>query len=186
MAPKPLPAHDVLLQLLSYDPETGILRWKERGSEWFNEGRQTAKHNAAIWNGKNAGAIAGYTSVRGYVFVRVIGVNYLAHRIIWKMMMGDDPDVIDHVDGDKGNNRWLNLRSVTPSENNRNQHIPRDNTSGVIGVCWVKRRSKWAAQIKAEGRSRYIGDFDTFEEAVAARKAAEREHGFHENHGRAA
>jgi hypothetical protein len=76
------------------------------------------------------------------------------------------------------------LRDVSNQENQRNKSRQSRNTSGVTGVHWHKRDKKWIARIKVDKKDLYIGMFDTFEEAVAARKEAEIKYGFHENHGR--
>ena len=186
MAPKPLPAQDVLLQLLSYDPETGKLFWKERGPEWFTDGDRSARSRAQGWNKKNAGKEAFTAVTTGYRYGAIANVNYLAHRVIWKIVTGLEPDQIDHINGDRCDNRWPNLRSVNETTNKRNICTPTHNTSGAIGVSFDKSRGKWEAHLTLGNRKRHIGRFSSFDEAVAARKAAEREHGFHPNHGRAA
>lgn len=187
MAAKALPAQDVLLQLLSYDPETGKLFWKERGPEWFEpSATRSAQHIMALWNSRYAGAVAlNCISANGYREGPILGDYVKAHRVIWKMMTGQDPDQVDHVDGDRANNRWGNLRNVDQSTNQRNARRRDDNSSGVVGVYWYpfqRKTGKWQVVCC----DKHVGMFDTFEEAVAARKAAEREHGFHPNHGRAA
>jgi len=96
------------------------------------------------------------------------------------MVHGRWPTVeIDHIDGDRGNNHPDNLREATRQVNARNCALGKDNTSGAKGVFWSC--GKWRATILKKS----IGRFDTFDEAVVARKAAERLHGFHPNHGRA-
>lgn len=87
MAAKSLPAQDVLLQLLSYDPETGKLLWKERPCGMFRNGKQSVTHNAAIWNSKNAGKEACSKTANGYLETTILSRRVLAHRIIWKIIM---------------------------------------------------------------------------------------------------
>lgn len=146
-------------ELLVYDPETGV------------------------FTRKTGGAVSG-TIYNGYVRLGIDGRNYRAHRVAWLVFHGRWPGALDHIDGDRANNRIANLREVTTTENNRNKKIGRNNTSGVLGV--YKHRNRWRANIKAGGKLLTIGHFASFDEAVAARKAAERQYGFHENHGRAA
>lgn len=186
MAVKPLPAQDVLLQLLSYDPETGKLFWKERGPEWFKDGDRSARSRAQAWNRKNAGKEAFTAITTGYRYGAVANVNYLAHRVIWKLVTGIEPEQVDHINGNRSDNRWLNLRDVTETSNKRNMCLPRHNTSGVIGVSYDRTRKMWEANISLGNRKKSLGRYSTIEAAIAARKAAEREHGFHPNHGRAA
>ena len=126
------------------------------------------------------GQEAGTFCEDGYRYIRVDRKKYLAHRIAWKLLYGEDPEEIDHINGNRSDNRITNLRSVSRLENMRNRKRASHNTSGVTGVCWYKNRSKWRAYISEE----LLGDFDKFEDAVAARKQAEKEYGYHPNHGR--
>ena len=166
-----LPPTDELRRLFFVD-DNGVLRWRVN--------RRRAR----------AGAIAGHIkrSKCGteYWYVRVGGKKYFAHRIVWAMIYGDCPAhlQIDHVRGNGLNNSKENLRLVTHGENSRNQTKPRNNTSGVTGVCWDKTCGRWMAQIRVNGRQRYLGRYDTIEEAVAARKRASEQYSFHKNHGR--
>ena len=185
MAKRPLPSQEVLRQLLSYLMCTGKLFWKERGVEWFTDQRRSAFHQCALWNSRYAGQEAfTATGSDGYLKGTVLGTYYLAQRIIWKLMAGVDPDEIDHKDGQRQNNAWLNLRNVDRDANARNLAIPSRNTTGAMGVYPV--RSRWYASIRFDNKSKHLGVFDTFEEAVTARKAAEVAYGFHPNHGREA
>jgi hypothetical protein len=100
------------------------------------------------------------------------------HRVIWKLHTGNEPGAhLDHIDGDKLNNRIENLREVSAEENARNKPKPKNNRSGFKGVCWEQGRG-WKAYITAGGRQIKIGRFKRLEDAVAARHAAaERLHG---------
>lgn len=84
--------------------------------------------------------------------------------------------MIDHVDGNGLNNRKENLRFATHAQNMRNRRIDKRNTTGVTGVYWNKRKSKWQSLIMINGKRKGLGYFRTFDEAVAARKASENEH----------
>jgi hypothetical protein len=109
----------------------------------------------------------------------------LAHRVAWALHYGEWPsDQIDHVNGDKTDNRLENLRIVTAQGNAKNRSLRSDNTSGHVGVYWVRETKKWSAQIKVDGRQKTIGSFESLEDAVKARKAAEDLNGYHANHGR--
>lgn len=162
-----LPSKEALNDLFYYTPDTGLLIWKKEGSRK-----------------KVLGKEAGTAHSDGY---RAVGINYavyLVHRVIWKMITGEEPDEIDHIDGNRSNNRLVNLRSVGRKENKKNIKKPSNNTSGVIGVCFDASRNKWLAHIKVNQKFINLGYFDTFEAAVAARKAAEVKYNFHPNHGR--
>ena len=112
----------------------------------------------------------------GYWYGRIFYQQVLAHRVAHKIMTGRDPVEIDHVDGNRGNNKWSNLKDGTRSDNLRNVALKRNNTSGHHGVSFSKRQQKWTAYIT-------IGAFDNKEDAVAARKKVEISLGFHGNHG---
>lgn len=164
-------------ELISYDPVSGILRKKSRPRSEF------ASSNAcSSWNFRNAGSAISAADADGYLVAYLDGRQYRAHRLAWLLVHGYWPTVLDHQDGNRKNNSLLNLREVTVSENNRNRGIRSDNTSGFPGV--YRRRNRWQAAIKFDGKMRSLGFFDSIEEAAAARKAADRIYGFHENHGR--
>jgi len=160
-------SQDYLKSILNYNPETGVFTW------------------ARFRGGMLAGAAAGTKHSAGYVSIRIHNAPYFAHRLAFLYMDGSfPPSQVDHIDGNGRNNRWANLRLVTNLENSRNQARHARNTSGVLGVCWRERRRKWLAQIKVRGKIHYLGYFKEFDAAVSARKMAEQQHGFHENHGR--
>jgi hypothetical protein len=182
MSVKQMPDRHLLLDLLIYEPDTGKLFWKPRGVEFFKNVR-----SCRTWNVRYAGKPALWPkNCDGYRSGSLLGVHAKAHRIIWKMMTGEEPDVVDHVNGCRTDNRWANLRSTTWEGNARNVRFSRHNTSGCMGVARGSRAGSWRAYIRGGGEQVHLGTFNTKEEAIAARKAAEREHGFHPNHGRAA
>lgn len=174
---------EIVREFFDYDPETGELTWCERDRKWFQ-----TDHAWNIWNTQNAGKPVGCVDgCGGYVSLRIFNRSHRAHRIIWLWMTGEFPAAsIDHENHNRSDNRWSNLREATGAENNKNQSIRSDNTSGVVGVCWHRKASKWSAQIKVGGNNFHLGLFTEKHEAIAARKAAEISHGFHPNHGVAA
>ena len=170
-----------LKQRLDYDPSTGALTWK-----YYEHGGA----RDALWNARFAEVEAGsiHSETGGYrrVLVSIDDKPYTASRLIWLYMTGSWPaGQVDHIDHDPTNNRWANLREVTFADNMKNRSKPRNNTSGVAGVCWIKQNSKWQARIRAGGKSVSGGCFEAFEDAVARRKELEVLHGFHSNHGKA-
>jgi hypothetical protein len=185
--PLPVPAMDrdmpieVLRELLEYDPETGALTWKERDVVYFRSER-----SCNSWNAQNAGRQAFTASdVHGYKVGSIFGSLYKAHRVSWALTHGKWPsDQIDHINGIRSDNRIINLRVVTNTENTRNRKLTKTNSSGATGVYWNKKAGKWQARISADGKYKSLGYFLSLDEASAVRKAAEREHGYHENHGR--
>ena len=174
-----------LKELLHYDPETGVFTWLPRCINKFK-----SDLGMKIWNAKHAMTQAGYLSAKRngkcrYITISIANRPYQAHRLSWLYMNGEFPaDQIDHINGNGLDNRFLNLRAVTCSENKKNMKIQKNNTSGCVGVRWHKCSSKWLAQVRAEGRQIHLGVFDDWFEAICARKSAENKFGFHINHGR--
>lgn len=177
---KQLPSQEVLCSLLLYSKETGELVWKPRPREMFST-------LAAFkgWNTKFANKPACNTRYRnGYLYGTIFAEHYLTHRIVYKLVTGQTPDYIDHIDGNPLNNTFANLRAVTQSENCKNSAMPSHNQSGTIGVCWNKRKQRWLAYFKQSGKTIHLGNFKMKEAAIAARAMASAEIGFHANHGR--
>lgn len=169
-------------QLLLHQRSTGLLFWKERSRSFFSSDRI---HKA--WNTKWSGKEAAGAGSRGYRQVSILGKRYKAHRVVWLLEYGQWPsDTLDHINGDRTDNRIDNLRCCTQADNLRNRCISTNNQSGVIGVHWEGARGKWRAQIEFQGKVYYLGRFSDKEEAVLARKTAEVHFGFHKNHGRSA
>ena len=136
-----------LQELLDYDPETGVFVWKV---------------------GSRRGKVAGFVQSGGYIQICIEGKNYYAHRLAWLYAHGESvPTLLDHMDGDRSNNRVANLRPSSFRQNGENQRAARsDNSTGLLGVS--KKRGKWRAAIKVDGKTRHIGTFDTPEAAHAA------------------
>jgi hypothetical protein len=135
-----------LRELLSYDPETGVMLWR-------------------VSRGKaKAGQIAG-NPTRGYLQLMVDGHATFVHRFIWLYVHGKWPDGnIDHIDGDRSNNRLVNLRDVSQAINIQNERKPRSNNkSGFLGVS--ANRGLWKAEISITGKTKFLGRFKTPEEA---------------------
>lgn len=180
MAAKPLPDQSLLLKLLRYEPDTGRLLWRERDVAMF-----TRNQSARAWNKRCAHKQAGCPHGAGYITVRLLGCQYLAHRIIWKMVTGEEPAILDHINGIRSDNRFANLRPVNHAENARNAALQSKSKSGCHGVVWLEHRGLWLSQIRElDGSYRYLGVFEDVSEAVRVRKAAERRLGFHPNHGK--
>lgn len=157
-----------LKSILHYDPSTGVFTWKIKPSNHVKiddvAGNKNKHH--------------GYTQI-GFKYIL-----YQAHRLAFLYMTDDWPaDQVDHINHNRSDNRWMNLRNATKRINGMNKSICPSNTSGVTGVHWDKPRKKWKATIQSYGVKCYLGLFIEFNDAVTARKAAEIEHGFHVNHG---
>ena len=120
----------------------------------------------------------------GYLQTGVEKKQWYVHRLIFLYHHGYLPDFVDHVDGNKSNNRIENLRSASSIENQQNRKIGRQNTSGIKGVCWHKQRQKWQARVKINGKQVSAGLFLTLEEAAnAVQKLRSNLHKEFANHG---
>lgn len=140
---------------LKYNPETGKFIWLR---------------------GRRAGYLAGSEGTNGYIKIQLLGVHCLAHRLAWLYMYGKFPDnFIDHINGVKADNRIVNLRDATASENRQNQRKGNIGTkSGLLGVYPSGRR--WMALIHVDHQHRYLGTYDTREEAHQKYLEAKRAH----------
>ena len=106
-----------------------------------------------------AGSLAGSLREDGYIGIFINGKYFFAHRIIWEMFNQEIPAgmVIDHIDGIRNNNRIENLRVCTFQQNHFNRGKQSNNKSGFKGVSWHKQKQKWVAQIKIDGRNKFLG-----------------------------
>lgn len=162
-----LPSPVELCAMFDYDPESGILYWRSRDRNL---------------SGLAAG---GSASPDGYVRVRVRGRLQLAHRVILAMHNGAWPDgQVDHINGNRSDNRLCNLRAVPRSENLKNKARYSSNRSGVSGVHWHRQHGKWCAAVQDGGRRHHLGLFSDISSAAAAVSEARQRLGFHDNHGR--
>lgn len=120
---------------------------------------------------------------RGYYWINLLGLRFLVHRLAWLYQTGEHPSgEIDHVNGDRKDNRWVNLRDVSSFDNARNQGERKDNTSGCRGVG--RNGKGWQARISQNGTRFSLGTFDTKEEAIDARKRTEEMLEYHPNHAK--
>lgn len=157
----------ILRDLLSYDPTTGLFRWR----------------NAAGRYGRiPAGSVAGNISkVHGYRLIGLggSGKTVRATHLAWLYMTGEWPELqVDHKNGVESDDWWDNLRLATQSQNKANSSRYKNNTSGVTGVIYENGpgRKHWRAILRADGKSVNIGRFLTKEEAIEARQKAEEQY----------
>lgn len=155
-----------LKELFSYDKLTGLFtRTTSRG-------------------GRIIGSVAGYINNRGYIQIKVDKVDYRAHRLAWMYEYGEFPKhEIDHINHNRSDNRIVNLRDLTHSENQRNCSATK-NSILPMGVCFKKAAGKYQARIMANGKRVHLGYFNTISEAKKVRQLANVKHGYHENHGK--
>ncbi len=127
--------------------------------------------------GLRAGDLAGTLTKGGYIQIEIDYRLYKLHRVIWLIVTGKWPKhQVDHKNGKRADNRWKNLREATPLQNARNRRPGKTNTSGRIGVSYLRKQAKWSAYIGIENRTVRLGVFDTIDDAAGARARAEREH----------
>lgn len=141
-------SHAELLELLNYDPETGIFTWKRDVGKRFKAGDVAGCPN----NNDNKNARRR---------IKVDGRLYCTNVLAWYWMTGSMPtSIVDHRNRNSLDDRWENLRLATGSQNNHNSELHRNNKSGVKGVCWDKERQKWMAYIWINGKLKIIDRFD--------------------------
>lgn len=156
---------EYLEELLSYDPGSGLFTWRvDQGSA-------------------RAGSVAATKATNGYLVVMVDKKYRSLHRMAFAFMGQEVPDCVDHINGDRTDNRWLNLRAATAIDNARNQRLHRTNSTGLPGVMW-DQRSRWRAYGYHGGRYLALGRYQSLLDAAAARKSFESQNGYHSNHGK--
>lgn len=170
---------DRVKSLFSYSNSDGLIIWNSRPSVEFKTERAFKRWNT-IFSGMPAGAV----HIQGYIVIGVDGITEYAHRIAWAISKGYWPNGIDHINGDRADNRISNLREVSHKENHKNRSIPKNNKSGVVGVYFDRKNTVWKVQISDCG-NRVSKTFDSFFDACCFRKSKEAEIGYHKNHGKA-
>ena len=152
-----------LKEILDYDSETGVFRWRVNRSN------------------VKAGSVAGAKRGAGYRVIGIAGKTYLSHRLAWLYVYGSWPrDQIDHINGVKSDNRIANIREANTAENHQNMPRKKGNRSGVTGVHWDSVNGQWVAQIAVQGKRTTLGRFDAIDDAAQAyRDAKALVHTFH-------
>lgn len=136
-----------LEEKFDYEPLTGALRWKFTNAQHLQ------------------GEIAGFIGANGYWHVYHEGKLLKGHRVAWYLTYGTWPKTIDHVNGDRLDNRLDNLREATYSQQQHNKGRQSNNTSGIKGVCWFESKQMWAARVQVAGKRKFLGYFPTPEAA---------------------
>lgn len=178
-----------LHRLLVLDASTGQLHWRERSpSEFRDSSRNSADALCQMWNKRFAGREAlCVPDGRGYLRGRILLTKFRAHMVVFAMTRGHWPEgQIDHINGDRSDNRPHNLRDVSAVENARNSKLRAGNTTGCAGVHWNKKDRCYCVTIRVDGRNKHLGRYRDLDEAIRVRKRAETAAGYHPNHGRPA
>lgn len=154
--------HERLLELLSYNPETGIFIWLGKAHPHTSD--------------RFIGAVAGHTKKTGYIQISIQGDSYKAARLAWFYMHGAWPVFADHKDGNPNNNKLSNIRDVDPAGNSQNQRkASRGSSTGLLGVQYEKERNCYRADITIKRKKLYIGRYKTAQDAHEAYLKAKRE-----------
>ena len=150
-----------LFQDLHYDPETGNFTWKRAGN-----------------NRISVGQTAGHLNLCGYIKITIGRRQYAAHRLAWLAIYGTWPNkLIDHINGDRSDNRIVNLRLATAAQNIQNaRSYARKTPNGLKGTSYDPRSGKWYAVVTVDKRRLHLGTFATSEDANAAYCAAAKQH----------
>ncbi|MGJ8681634.1 HNH endonuclease [Paraglaciecola sp.] len=167
--PKPLPSQDRLKKVLNYDPITGNLTWKHHANrvDLIGSGCGTKRSD-------------------GYYSCHIDGDKFAVHRVIYKLMTNEEPQLVDHINGNPSDNRWCNLRSVTSQENNKNTKLLKNNKTGIAGVFYHEKQHRYHANVRINGKSLHLGSYADIEKAKFARSIADKVLGFSKRHGKAA
>ena len=148
--------------ILSYSPLTGVFIW-----------------NVSKSGNNGIGSVAGNISSQGYRVITVNGKEYRAARLAFLYMEGYFPEYeVDHVNRNKSDDMWKNLKHVSHSCNMKNRGVMRNNKSGIPGVQLYKADGTWAVVISSNKKRFFCGYFQSFKDAVVARWEAEKKHGF--------
>ncbi len=153
---------DFWMEIVEYYPNTGLFYWKV---------------------GNNMCDVAGYNN-KGYIYIKYIGQEILAHRLAFLIMEGYLPEQVDHGNHIRNDNRWFNLNESNSAHNAKNMSIYSNNTSGFTGVNFNKVTGKWMARIYVDGKRIVLGSFVHKQEAINARSAANIQYGFNPKHGK--
>lgn len=144
-----------LKEVVVYDPITGVFTSK------------------AVRNRHKIGDVFNTTNSCGYLRIKIDYTYYYLHRLVWLYMHGVWPSSnIDHINGDKADNRFTNLREATQSQNCRNRPVSHLSATKVKGVDFCKPMGRYRARIRVDGKRLPLGYFDTIEEAAEAYKVA--------------
>lgn len=173
-----LPSQQYLLECFQYDAEAGRLVWRERPLHHFLSANRSTEWEMKRRNSALAGRPFGSKNTHGHIRGGVNGARYYAHRLIWKIVHGDEPQIIDHINGDPSDNRICNLRNGSRSDNQRNLKRSSANTSGTPGVYKHKQAGGWYARINSTSGKNISFYSKSRDEVEAWRKSQEQKFGY--------
>ncbi len=152
-------SQEQLKSIMHYDPDTGLFTWLISPKFGVKVGDEVGTH------------------LEGYRVTRFKGTPYKLHRLAWLYVYGEMPDVfIDHINGIRDDNRIVNIRLATHTQNLRNSGNRKNNTLGFKGVCFDKRSKKYGAYLQVNGKQKWLGTFCTVQEAASTRSEAAKQH----------
>lgn len=160
---------DFLKTIIHYNPLTGKFIWIKTNPK----------------SNKKPGDKAGHLHKKtGYISITIDRKWNASHRLAWLYMTGNFPEnTIDHINHNRGDNRWCNLRDVTNTVNHQNKKMRKNNTSGVSGVYFDKPTQKWEVRLRFNKETHYFGRHESKEEAIRIRNKQAILIGFNNNHG---
>lgn len=148
---------DQLKEVLEYDPISGNWTWLK-----------------TLANRALKGSSAGYINNIGYKMITIYGKLYQSSRLAFLYQTGSMPEkYVDHIDGNRSNDKWSNLREATATQNQFNKPMQKNNTSGRKGVSWDKRKNKWVARLWIKRKCVYQEYFNNRQDAIYARENVE-------------
>lgn len=169
---------ELLGRIVRYEASTGHLYWLKRPASMFQSIGECNR-----WNTRYAGQRAFRINADGYISGMIFRKMYRGHILAWALARGEWPaGHVDHINGNRADNRLENLRVVSVSQNARNTKRRSTNTSGRVGVC--ASGNGWRAYIREGGKNIHLGCFLSLDLAAEARQRAEAAYGYHPNHGR--
>lgn len=171
---------DRAAKMVFYDAQTGVMTWRHK---------KVYSKEQKRWNSRYAGKECGLISSKGYraFGMRVSGIKFciLVHRLAFFMEHGMPPSLhIDHIDGNKLNNKVSNLRDVSVQVNLQNRDMQKNNTSGLTGVRWRDDQKKWQGRVIISKKEFHLGYFHDKNEAHQAVLAFREKNGFTDRHGK--
>ncbi len=164
--------------LLDYDPSTGLFRWKSK-PEWAF----VSERAYMLGRDKYTGKVAGRNVKGEYSSIFVLGKQIRSHKLAFLWVTGSIPKCVDHINGEKSDNRWANLREATRAQNSANMSLTKRNKSGIKGLWYSSSSKKWRIAVRHDGVTVSKAFSSKREASIALRKIREDLHGEFSNHG---